>query len=233
MYRYENQATPKERIARGDVRDDLREEHLAEAAHELSRCPAGVIVLELTTANSESLLLRLLEIARRFPRACPVVMAEHGLEPYEWAVREAGAVLGTRGFMSPEQASGTPSEVAPRTDVYGLGGILYMLLTGVPPHGHASGRFAGADVPRRGGEAVDPSSRGVLAAPHHPPRAKRVIYLFMSGGPSQLDLFDYKPELVKRDGQPCPDQFTKGKRFAFTSTGKEGHDQGRRIGNRL
>ncbi|MHB1308355.1 MAG: DUF1501 domain-containing protein [Limisphaerales bacterium] len=38
--------------------------------------------------------------------------------------------------------------------------------------------------------------------PHHPPRAKRVIQLFMAGAASHLDLFDYKPELVKRDGQP-------------------------------
>lgn len=44
------------------------------------------------------------------------------------------------------------------------------------------------------------------AQQHHvPPRAKRVIYLFMSGGPSQLDLFDYKPELQKRHGQQLPD----------------------------
>ena len=53
--------------------------------------------------------------------------------------------------------------------------------------------------------------------PHHAPKAKRVVYLHMSGGPPHLDLFDYKPELVKRDGQPAPDEFVKGKRFAFTS----------------
>ncbi len=43
-----------------------------------------------------------------------------------------------------------------------------------------------------------------VPAPHFPPRAKRVIFLFMAGGPSQLDLFDWKPELAKRDGQPIP-----------------------------
>jgi hypothetical protein len=53
--------------------------------------------------------------------------------------------------------------------------------------------------------------------PQFRPRAKRVIYLHMSGGPPHLDILDYKPELVKRDGQPCPDAFLKGKRFAFTS----------------
>lgn len=48
-------------------------------------------------------------------------------------------------------------------------------------------------------------------------KAKRVIYLHLTGSPPHLDLFDYKPELVKWDGKPCPDQFLKGKRFAFTS----------------
>jgi len=54
-------------------------------------------------------------------------------------------------------------------------------------------------------------------APHFPARAKQVIYLHLTGSPPHLDLWDYKPELVKRDGQDCPDAFLKGKRFAFTS----------------
>lgn len=53
--------------------------------------------------------------------------------------------------------------------------------------------------------------------PHFGGRAKRVIYLHLTGSPPHLDLFDYKPELVKRNGQDCPDAFLKGKRFAFTS----------------
>ena len=48
-------------------------------------------------------------------------------------------------------------------------------------------------------------------------KVKRVIYLQMSGGPPHLDIFDYKPELVKRNGQDAPDQFVKGKTFAVTS----------------
>lgn len=48
-------------------------------------------------------------------------------------------------------------------------------------------------------------------------KAKRVIYLHMSGGPPNLDIFDYKPELVKRSGQDCPDDFLKGRKFAFTT----------------
>src|SRR5208282_3424937 len=53
--------------------------------------------------------------------------------------------------------------------------------------------------------------------PHFAPKAKRMIYIHLTGSPPNLDLFDYKPELVKRDGQPCPETYTKGKRFAFTS----------------
>ncbi len=53
--------------------------------------------------------------------------------------------------------------------------------------------------------------------PHFPAKVKRVIYLHMSGAPPHLDIFDYKPELVKRSGQDAPDAFVKGKTFAFTS----------------
>ena len=53
--------------------------------------------------------------------------------------------------------------------------------------------------------------------PHFKAKAKRVVYLHLSGAPPHLDLFDYKPELVARTGQECPAEFTKGKRFAFTS----------------
>jgi len=50
---------------------------------------------------------------------------------------------------------------------------------------------------------------------HMAPRAKHVIYLFMSGGPSHLDLYDYKPHLVKHDGEPVPESFMAQQRFAF------------------
>ncbi len=51
--------------------------------------------------------------------------------------------------------------------------------------------------------------------PHFAPKARRVIYLHMVGAPSQLELFDYKPELAKVSGKPCPASFLDGKRFAF------------------
>jgi hypothetical protein len=55
--------------------------------------------------------------------------------------------------------------------------------------------------------------------PHFTPRAKHVIYLHMIGAPSQVDLFEHKPALLRHDGQPCPKELTEGKRFAFL--GKE------------
>jgi hypothetical protein len=66
-------------------------------------------------------------------------------------------------------------------------------------------------------------NEGAAAAPgplaprasHFAPKAKHVIYLHMIGSPSQLDLYDFKPALVKHDGETCPDELLKGKRFAF------------------
>ena len=51
--------------------------------------------------------------------------------------------------------------------------------------------------------------------PHFKPKAKNVIFLFMAGAPSQLDLFEPKPTLVKYDRQECPAELLKGERFAF------------------
>ena len=53
---------------------------------------------------------------------------------------------------------------------------------------------------------------------HFPAKAKSVIYLFMAGGPSQLDLFEHKPQLNALNGQPIPDSYTAGKRFAFMNS---------------
>ncbi|MCB9783346.1 MAG: DUF1501 domain-containing protein [Candidatus Omnitrophica bacterium] len=52
-------------------------------------------------------------------------------------------------------------------------------------------------------------------AGHFPAKAKNVIYLFMAGGPSQLELFDYKPKLQELNDQVIPDSYMEGKRFAF------------------
>jgi len=65
--------------------------------------------------------------------------------------------------------------------------------------------------------APSPDSPLAPRKPHFEGKAKRVIYLHLSGAPPHLDLWDHKPELVKRTGQACPDEYLKGKRFAFTS----------------
>lgn len=61
-------------------------------------------------------------------------------------------------------------------------------------------------------------SDGLLAKTHFPAKVDHVIYLFMAGGPSQLELFDYKPSLNKWHDKPTPKEFLEGKRFAFMDT---------------
>src|SRR3989440_7616440 len=51
--------------------------------------------------------------------------------------------------------------------------------------------------------------------PHYAPKAKRVIFLFMAGAPSQLELFDYKPTLAKYNGKPLPPEVIAGQKYAF------------------
>ena len=57
-------------------------------------------------------------------------------------------------------------------------------------------------------------SHGTINPLHFAPKAKRVIYLFQSGAPSQLDLFDHKPKLIELNGKPMPESYTKGQRIA-------------------
>ena len=63
------------------------------------------------------------------------------------------------------------------------------------------------------------ASRGLPT--HHTPRAKRVIFLFMAGAPSQLDLFDFKPDLHKQFNQPLPPSVSNGQRVTAMTRGKE------------
>ena len=66
------------------------------------------------------------------------------------------------------------------------------------------------------GTTADASSNPLAPKPpHFPARAKRVIYMFMAGGPSQLDMFEHKPMLNQLNGQPIPKSYLDGKRFAF------------------
>jgi hypothetical protein len=63
-------------------------------------------------------------------------------------------------------------------------------------------------------EKPDGKWRGVVNPPHFAPKAKRVIFLCMAGGPSHLETFDYKPRLAELHGQPMPESFTKGQQIA-------------------
>jgi hypothetical protein len=78
------------------------------------------------------------------------------------------------------------------------------------------GAMALAALNAKGAEKAPPRTDPLAPKPpHFEPKAKAVIFLFMAGGPSQLDLFDPKPELNKLHGQPIPQSFIAGKRFAF------------------
>lgn len=64
--------------------------------------------------------------------------------------------------------------------------------------------------------AAESSNQSVpLGGLHHPAKIKRVIYLFMAGAPSQLDLFDHKPKLTELEGKPIPPSVIAGQRYAF------------------
>jgi len=85
---------------------------------------------------------------------------------------------------------------------YGLGGIALAML------GREGQAAASA------GLAKPADWRGAVQQPHFPVKAKRVIFLCMAGGPSQLETFDWKPALKALDGKPFPESFTKGQQLA-------------------
>jgi hypothetical protein len=91
---------------------------------------------------------------------------------------------------------------------------LFLRSSGLGLGGLALSALLGRDTARA---AEKDRLKGVLERPHHPPRAKRVIYLFMAGGPSQLDLFDYKPLLNKMNGEDLPESVRKGQRLTGMS----------------
>ena len=83
---------------------------------------------------------------------------------------------------------------------YGLGGLAFAML---------ADKLRAATAP-----ATEGRWRGVLTPPHFAPKAKRVIFMCMAGGPSQFETFDWKPELKALDGQAFPESFTKGQQLA-------------------
>lgn len=83
--------------------------------------------------------------------------------------------------------------------------------------GYGLGGVALSNLLMENAFALDSPNDDPLAVkkPHFAPKAKNVIFLFMAGAPSQLDLFEPKPTLVKYDRQLCPEELIKGERFAF------------------
>ena len=92
------------------------------------------------------------------------------------------------------------------------------------------GSIAAANLLSRDAMAKDAGLPGALsgtgAPPHFPAKAKRVIFLYMSGGPSHLETFDYKPELDKLDGKPMPSSFTSGQPIAQLQITDHARDEG-------
>lgn len=94
----------------------------------------------------------------------------------------------------------------------GLGSVALGTLIGKTMFGKGLTELATAAAP-------DNLEQEVLRAlPHFAPKAKRVVYLFMSGGPSQFETFDYKPKLVNMFGQPLPDSVRQGQRLTSMSS---------------
>ena len=88
----------------------------------------------------------------------------------------------------------------------GLGSIALASLLGTE---NAAGATKAKAAKRKAANPLLPQ------APHFTPKAKRVIFLFMAGAPSQLDLFDHKPALAKYNGQPLPQEVVMGQKYAF------------------
>ncbi len=72
-----------------------------------------------------------------------------------------------------------------------------------------------------GGQAQAAGTAGLLGFPNFAPKAKRIIYLFQSGAPSQMDLFDPKPELSKRRGEDLPASIRQGQRLTTMTSGQK------------
>ena len=70
-------------------------------------------------------------------------------------------------------------------------------------------------------EILNGASRGSLTEPHFKPKAKRVIYLFFSGGPSHIDMYDYKPAMRKIHGIELPDSIRNGQRITGMTSGQK------------
>ena len=87
--------------------------------------------------------------------------------------------------------------------------------------GTGLGAVALASILQSDGPAAEETVGGLPGLPHFAPKAKRVIYLFQSGAPSQMDLFDYKPKLADLRGTELPDSIRRGQRLTGMTSKQE------------
>jgi len=96
----------------------------------------------------------------------------------------------------------------------GLGGMVLASLLGT--QANLKPRTARASE----GTSALPGQIGLPGLPHFPPQAKRIIYLFQSGAPSQMDLFDPKPSMIPRSGEDLPESIRQGQRLTTMTSGQ-------------
>ncbi len=110
-------------------------------------------------------------------------------------------------------------DVMTRRHFFGRAGVSLgtAALAGLMAEGSGRALAGEADRTGPGGAAA---SNGLPGLPHFPPRAKRAIYLFMNGGPSQMDLWDYKPRMEAMFDKDLPDSIRMGQRLTTMTSGQ-------------
>lgn len=103
-----------------------------------------------------------------------------------------------------------PTSVARRSFLHRSGISLGAIAAG----GLMQHELGAVDPPLNTTDRQLPSWEGVIQPIHHPPRARRIIWLYMAGGMTHLETFDYKPKLAELHGQPMPESVTKGQQIA-------------------
>jgi len=98
---------------------------------------------------------------------------------------------------------------------------LFLARSGVGLGAMALGTLLGRDQVRASSPSPMPAAGNLPGLPHFAPKAKRVIYLFQSGAPSQMELFDYKPKLVDKRGIELPDSVRMGQRITTMTSGQK------------
>src|SRR4051812_1960707 len=105
---------------------------------------------------------------------------------------------GNGEVMDPSDALATTRRHFLSNPPLGLGALGLADILGAPAS-------AAAPPLRPNAPAVSPAAHGLPGLPHFAPKVRRVIYLFQSGGPAHQDLFDYKPLLQEKNGEPLPE----------------------------